>query len=117
MTDNIFREARLIVPGDDHTNRRTDKTAAKVRTLLVEYFNGYTETLATGAYVMPDGKTKTEMVHIFDVAVFYEPSLPETGSASRILRTIARVVLDKMDQEAVYLRHANGTVEFVKRAI
>ena len=102
-----LREARLVVPGFNNSGIHDPAIIAEVRRRLVMFFDSYTETTAVGAYVMPSGETKAETVHLFDIAAGYD--------SLHTLRSIAKFVAHEMDQEAVYLRHTSGVVEFVRR--
>ena len=98
-----MREARLIVPNNGTTHWQGIED---VRALLLAQFGGYTETQGTGGWVGKTG-TVTEPIIIFDVAM--EP----TEMNEMNMRTVAGFVRHRMNQECVYLRQANGQVEFV----
>ena len=101
-----MREARLIVPPHKNDGTKHWQVIEDVRALLLAQFGGYTETRGTGGWV---GKTctVTEPIIIFDVA------MDPTEMNEMNMRTVAGFVLAKMDQDCVYLRQANGQVEFV----
>ena len=101
-----MREARLIVPPHKNDGTNHWQGIEDVRERLLAQFGGYTETRGTGGWV---GKTckVTEPIIIFDVAM-----APSAENEDK-MRAIARFVLVEMDQDCVYLRQANGQVEFV----
>ncbi len=102
-----LREARLIVPPHANDGTQHWDNVEAVRALLIDGFGGYTETQGAGGYVMASGKTKTEPVVVFDIA------MPLTHDAKKTLRAIALFVLRVQKQETVYVRYANGLIEFV----
>ena len=101
-----MQEARLIVPPHKNDGTKHWQAVEDVRALLLAQFGGYTETRGTGGWV---GKTctVTEPIIIFDVAM-----APSAENEDK-MRTVAGFVRHRMNQDCVYLRQANGQVEFV----
>lgn len=98
-----MREARLIVP-----LAVPAAVAGRVETLLLDAFGGFTAVDGRGAWRSPAGVDHIEPVRVYTVAV-------EDRHVDRImLRAIAERVLYDGHQESVYLRHADGAVEFVE---
>ena len=100
-----LHEARLIVPtGADIALSQIDM----VRNLLAETFGGYTEINAAGGWVNPEGKCIQEPVKLFDIAV-----RKDCKKSNQLLHSIALRVKLSLDQECVYLRKPDGTVEYI----
>ncbi len=99
MHNKYLREARLIVPVGNIT------VIDRVRDRLVEEFGGYTETIGRGAYMLASRQFACETIHIFDVAIL--------AGGVGMLQAIAIYVCHAMKQECVYLRHPDGSIEFI----
>ena len=99
----MLKEGRLIVPTDPPN---ADTVLKWVRDYLVAEFGGYTETKGFGGWMGKDGVCQ-EPVRIFDVA--YKTGLDAvTGNVQ--LRIIADHVKINLQQEAVYVRFNDGSV-------
>ena len=73
---------------------------------LADAFGGYTRVAGEGAWMSPSG-----VLHLDPVAV-YTIAAPHTSETRDTLRAIARAYCERSDEEAAYLRFADGTVEF-----
>lgn len=102
-------ETRLIVPVFNAAGERDEETPLHVQTYLCQEFGGYTMTSGTGAWATPTSPLPTtEPILIFDVAA------PDSSLARAMFTSLASTIADRMGQEAVYVRHGNGQVEFVE---
>lgn len=106
MENNGLREARLIVTAPRDLKTNTVLLLIDIRGLLLAQFGGYTETQGQGGWVGKKGAAADPIV-IFDVAM--EPTLVNAAN----LRTVAELIHGRTGQDCVYVRQANGLVEFV----
>ncbi len=74
---------------------------------LAKAFGGFTRTEGYGGYIMSDGSLKTEQVHIYDVAV-------STDLLIGMAKSLASQLCGMAEQETVYFRDIDGTVQFVE---
>lgn len=101
-------ETRIILPIYDSDGERAPATVLHVQEYLCKEFGGYTMTNGVGAWATPTTTLPTtEPVLIFDVAA------PATTLTRVAMVELAYQIIERMDQEAVYLRHCNGQVELV----
>lgn len=100
-------EARIILPSIDiHNHRINKKQRQKIEEKIINEFGGYTAVPGEGAYTSDKGGVTVEPVIVVDIAV--------RPRSKRQLETLAKEVALDLNQESVYLRLANGAVEFVK---
>ena len=97
-----LREFRIVLP----KNARGHKW---LRETLATRFGGYTETEGRGGWVNPRGELVQEQVRVYDVAA------PAETPAEALL-TIARELLRRTGEEAIYLRDLDGEVHLVDEA-
>jgi hypothetical protein len=104
---NIIREALVILPQQTNDGASLREVQALLGQELVNTFGGVTMSVALGSWKQPDGIVKTELVSQFTVAY-------EVTEANDIkLVSIARDYAARAEQEVVYVRKADGSVEFV----
>lgn len=106
MADTL-KVATLNVPKQDNAGNTLNYVALNVRHKFVDAFGGFTEVDATGGWRGIDGRLKCEPMRVFYVAMKDNEGNRDT------LRDIAVGVAIDADQEAVYVVHAAGDVEFV----
>jgi hypothetical protein len=106
-----MREARIILPGYQRNGAPVDShVLPRLEAMIIDAFGGFTCMRGIGAYRMNDGTLKQEPVAIFDIAI------KQVSFRSISLHDIALWVANAANQECVYLRHPNGSVEFVSGA-
>lgn len=98
-----MKEARIVLP--DHP--WTSFAAHFVRKRLIRHFGGYTETHGHGAWRDGEGQTLRETVRVWDVAI------DETDVGKGMLLEIAQRAGHLAEQECVYVRFGDGTVQLV----
>ena len=106
----ILRPAKIILPVQDNGGYFLDFAHFKLRSDLAKIWGGCTVTIGQGCWVNEHGKVFDEPVKIYTVA------MPVSQSARTTLRNIAIELAAKCGQEAIYVEHADGTVEFVTAA-
>jgi hypothetical protein len=98
-----MREGRIILPMGGCARL----PSADAITRIADTFGGYTVTTGFGKWKNGEGKLYSEDVRIVDVA--YEPNWDNDAK----LYDIASRFQQEAKQESVYVRYANGTVQFV----
>lgn len=102
----MLKEAQIIVPADPRYALQVGGLIAA----LVREFGGVTETSGFGYWLNSAGVSVNEPVRIFTVAC--EPHASETW-----FRWQAERFGRDCDQEAVYVRFPDGTVEIIDTAV
>lgn len=100
----VKREARIIVPVAGLSMGGED---VHLENKLYGFFGGFTMFPARGGWLAPNGHKYVDQVFIYDIAC------DDNEASVRDLRMIARWVAREYDQQCVYLRLPNGSVEFV----
>lgn len=101
-----MREARLVLPAADNAGTPLPNVHSGLQRELASAFGGFTQTMGFGGWVDNDGKTISEPVAVYDVAI--------EEDAIDTLRAIARRYCALAEQACVYLRLPTGSVEFVQ---
>ena len=102
----MLTEGRIIIPGSDNefSTQPERDTLEYVRHELLQAFGGYTEFRGCGAWKDGHGEIISEPVIVFDVAY-------RTGRKNLI--KIAEHVKETLQQEAIYVRFNDGSVELI----
>ena len=102
-----MREACIILPIADNEGNGLDNVHSELKRDLCAWFGGCTVTKGDGAWLNSQGKLYQEPVAIYTVAM--EPS-----EANRFkLWDLARRLATDARQQAIYVRYADGSVDFV----
>lgn len=109
----VIREARIVAPivPWPANNRRDDRSPGIVdlEHALCERFGGFTATPGHGAW-----RSEAEGGRIVrDVVVVYDVAMIDCPDSAVKLRAIALDYLRAAGQQCVYVRYADGTVQFV----
>lgn len=104
-----MKEQRIVLPRADNRGNPLDRLRASLEEHLTDIYGGYTILPANGGWRSPSGLVHREPVWIFDVAA------PDTAAVRDHLREIASWLANDANQEAIYVRHANGDVEFIEQ--
>lgn len=104
-----MREAAIIVPKFSNRGNSLHNVLRTTEAALVAAFGGCTAIEAAGSWQGSDTTYREAVVH-FTVA--YEPCVDNNMK----LFGIAQGVVKDADQEAVYIRYADGEVKFVTPA-
>lgn len=107
MTDFNRKTAVLILPLRDNAGRQLAETHRTLRTVLLDAFGGYTQTLVTGAWKDDKGKVYQ------DDSLKYEIAMTTGVSDGQKLVEIARLACRDARQECVFVQLAAGNVVFV----
>lgn len=100
-----LREARIILPLHNNKGLSLAPLHLELEQVLLSHFGGFTSFQAKGAIEAPDGPPQRERDVVYDVAMCDN----DTG----YLRAIAVWLAQRGEQDCVYVRFPNGTVEFV----
>ncbi len=103
-----MKEAKIILPQNDNDGNDLSAVHQKFGTALVEKFGGATVTFGLlGLWRDPEGKTVSEPVAEYLVA------MNDDAQSREHLREIALRLGHEAKQKAIYIRHANGDVNFI----
>lgn len=103
-----IREALIILPQQTNDGHSLAGLIDELRDDLAETFGGVTVTTACGSWKQSNGHVKTEPVTQFTIAY----AVDEASNVKLI--SIARVYGARAEQEVVYVRTADGSVNFVE---
>lgn len=93
-----MKEFKIIVPAHD------DHKLAEFEARLIRSHGGFTRTIGAGAWRNGESFIERETVWVYTVA---------TDASSLTIQTLAFWALGLFEQDAIYLRHCDGEVEFV----
>jgi hypothetical protein len=103
-----MKEQRIILPQVSPEGRPLDLTRQCLERALLRNWGGFTLSTGCGGWEH-NGRVYREPVWLFDVAA------EDTADNRNRLRDVATWLARQADQQAVYVRHASGDVEFIVR--
>lgn len=101
-----MRECRVIVPTHNNVGNALTYEHNEFQVALINAFGGFTRTLGLGGWRADNGNIVQEEIAIYDIAV-------EDSPASVKLRIFSMELLKTADQDAIYFRGPDGTVELL----
>lgn len=101
-----MKEARLIVPVNKNDGTPMPEVHKEIQRRLVRAFGGYTRARGFGGWASGSHVVE-EDIYIYDVAA-------APGRSREDLRRIGAFVMGAADQDAVYVRHADGVVDIME---
>jgi hypothetical protein len=102
--ESVQREARIVVPSGVPYLAK-----CWVRNKLLDYFGGYTSYPAACGGWRDGARDYEEEATVYDVAV------PDRPESDWLLQEIVFGLFDRSAEQAVYVRHRDGTAVIVER--
>jgi hypothetical protein len=100
-----MREAKLILPVYDNRGISLVNVHEALHAKLAHHFKGYTATTADGGW-----KGGSEPVIVYTIA------MRNTSRNNERLYDIAEWLVEQAQQDAIYVKHPDGTVQLVTEA-